>query len=40
MNLSRAVWRESNDPVGPKLIFSTETWRSFAAQARAGTYDG
>lgn len=31
--------RDSKDPTGPKLIFSTETWRSFTAQARAGIYD-
>ncbi|TDB83622.1 DUF397 domain-containing protein [Actinomadura sp. KC216] len=28
--------RDSKDPAGPKLIFPTETWRSFTAQARAG----
>lgn len=31
--------RDSKDPDGPRLIFTLEGWRSFAARVRAGEFD-
>jgi hypothetical protein len=31
--------RDSKDPQGPILTFGTESWRSFVAAVRTGTFD-
>jgi hypothetical protein len=31
--------RDSKDPDGPKLIFSPDEWRAFAAGIRGGEFD-
>ncbi|MET8623610.1 DUF397 domain-containing protein [Kitasatospora sp. NPDC004669] len=30
--------RDSKDPLGPQLLFSTEAWNAFAAATAAGTF--
>ena len=31
--------RDSKDPGGPKLVFTPDEWRAFAAGVRAGEFD-
>jgi hypothetical protein len=39
-NLPGAVAvRDSKDPEGPKLVFTPDEWRAFAAGVRAGEFD-
>ena len=39
-NLPGAVAvRDSKDPEGPKLVFTPDEWRAFAAGVRAGQFD-
>lgn len=39
-NLSGVVGvRDSQDPDGPKLIFTSAAWQTFLARVRSGTFD-
>ena len=39
-NLPRVVAvRDSKDPEGPKLVFTPDEWRAFAAGVRDGEFD-
>jgi Domain of unknown function (DUF397) len=33
------VVRDSQDPVGPEIAYSSVSWREFAREARAGHFD-
>jgi hypothetical protein len=37
---SATAVRDSKDPQGPILIFSTESWQLFIATVRTGAFDG
>ena len=38
-DLPHVAVRDSKDPAGPKLIFTSAEWRSFVASIRAGRHD-